>query len=70
MGPGIPEAARERRRRASVGRCLMPCGSRGADGARGLRASTWAGRGRKELGRALENNADLDLKRISKLNTI
>jgi hypothetical protein len=30
----------------------------------------WAGRGSKELGRAQKNNADLDLKRISKLNTI
>jgi hypothetical protein len=36
----------------------------------------WAARervgrsGRKKLGRARENSADLDLKRISKLNTI
>jgi hypothetical protein len=70
MGPGISTAMRERRRRAPVGRCLTPCGSRGAGGVRGLCASTWASPGRKELGRARENSADLDLKRISKLNTI
>jgi hypothetical protein len=41
-GPGIPAAARERRRRTSVGRCLALCGSRGAGGACGLHASAWA----------------------------
>jgi hypothetical protein len=69
-GPGIPTAAQERRRQAPVGQCLTPCGSRGAGGARGLRVSTWAGLRRKELGQARENSANLDLKRISKLNMI
>jgi hypothetical protein len=50
MGPGVPVAARERWRGALVGRCLAPYGSRGAGGARGLRVSAWAGRGRNELG--------------------
>jgi hypothetical protein len=59
-GPIIPATARERWRRAPVGRCLIPCGSKGVGSARGLRVSTWAGRGRKELGRARENSADLD----------
>jgi hypothetical protein len=29
MGPGIPVAAQERRRRALVGRCSVSCGSKG-----------------------------------------
>jgi hypothetical protein len=41
-GPGIPVVARERRRRTPVGRCLAPCGSRGASGKCGLHTSTWA----------------------------
>jgi hypothetical protein len=41
----MPAAARERWRRVSGRRCLTLCGSRGAGGARGLHASTWAGRG-------------------------
>jgi hypothetical protein len=69
-GPGILAAVWDRRRRAPVERCPAPCGSRGAGGVCGLRASTWASRGRKELGRARENSADLDLKQISKLNMI
>jgi hypothetical protein len=43
MGPGIPAVPRELRRRALVRRCLAPCGSRGAGGVRGLRASAGAG---------------------------
>jgi hypothetical protein len=41
------------------------------EGARGSRLEhVGRPRRRKELGRAQENNADFDLKRISKLNTI
>jgi hypothetical protein len=69
-GPDIPATARERRRRALVGWCPVPCESRGADVACGLRARAWAGRGKEGSGWARENNADFDLKRISKLNTI
>jgi hypothetical protein len=46
-GPGVPAATRERRRGALVGRCPLPCGSRGASGARGLCASVWAGQGKE-----------------------
>jgi hypothetical protein len=45
-GLGIPTAARERWRLASVGQCPAPCGSRGAGGTRGLHASVWAARER------------------------
>jgi hypothetical protein len=54
MGSGVPAAARGRRRRALVGWCPTSCGSRGAGGARGLRVRAWAGRGRKKLGQARE----------------
>jgi hypothetical protein len=46
MGPDIPAAAWERRRRTPVGRCLAPCGSREAGGACGLHVSAWVARER------------------------
>jgi hypothetical protein len=49
MGPSVPVAVRERRRRVLVRRCPAPCRSRGEGGTRGLSVG-----GRKELGRARE----------------
>jgi hypothetical protein len=49
------------RRRASRG---------GEGGARGPCVRTWASRGRRELGKARENNANFGLNRIFKLNKI
>jgi hypothetical protein len=42
----------------------------GAVREQGSRQCAWSDRGRKELGWARENSADLDLKQISKLNMI
>jgi hypothetical protein len=60
-------------RRAGAGKRAAHVGCAQAPGPR---VSAWAVRksvgrpGKKKLGRARENSADLDLKRISKLNTI
>jgi hypothetical protein len=65
---GARRRAEERREEGGSGR-VGPIWKR--EGARGSRLEhVGRPRRRKELGRAQENNADFDLKRISKLNTI
>jgi hypothetical protein len=69
-GSGRARSAEQRseERRGGSGR-VGPIWKR--EGARGSRLEhVGRPRRRKELGRAQENNADFDLKRISKLNTI
>jgi hypothetical protein len=49
-GAQRPAAARERWRRALVGRCPVLCESRGAGSARGLCLRVWAGQGKEGAG--------------------
>jgi hypothetical protein len=66
---GTQRRAEERREEGGGSGRVGPIWKR--EGARGSRLEhVGRPRRRKELGRAQENNADFDLKRISKLNTI